>query len=118
MLQSGGRRDGRGENGGTSPHRRRRSSATVETKRRTPAVSRQARDGDGEQNGRLARDPARLVVQDAERPLTVGDVGRGIASAPSIAVACAVLRRRARNGRLLVEGMFDQALVIDVFWYR
>src|SRR5258708_38789346 len=114
MLQSGGKRDGRGDNGDTSPHRRRRSSATVETKRRTPAVSRQARDGDGEQNGQPAIDPARLVVQDAERPLTVGDVGRGIASAPAIAVACEVLRRRAGNRGLLGEGRVALALVFVV----
>jgi hypothetical protein len=89
----------------------------VETKRRTPAVSRQARDGDGEQNGQPTIDPARLVMQDAERPLTVGDVGRGIAGAPAIAVACDVLRRRAGNGGLLVEGMFALALVFVVFWF-
>ena len=87
----------------------------METKRRTPAVSRQARDG--EQNGQPARDPARLVVQDMERPLTVGEVARGIAGGSSIAVAREVLRRRAGNGGLLVESMFALALVFVVFWF-
>ena len=96
----------------------------METKRRTPAVSGQTRDGDGEQNGQPARGPARLVVQDVERPLTVGDVGRatrrslgGIAGGSSIAVAREVLRRRAGNGGLLVESMFALALVFVVFWF-
>lgn len=96
----------------------------METKRRTPAVSQQARDGDSEQNGQPARDPARLVVHDVERPLTVGDVGRAtrrslwsIAGGPSIAVARDVLRRRAGNGGLLVEGILALALVFVVFWF-